>query len=130
MARLKPHLLWAALVLGLATVVAFGPALKGPFLFDDGPSIPDNASIRQLWPLSEALHPPAEAAVAGRPVVNYSLAVTYAFNAALGIDPRTGPDNTLGYHLFSLFCHLACGLLLFGVLTRTIARQQYSPRWA
>ena len=71
------------------------------------------------------LAPPAQTSVAGRPVANLSLAVNYAINAALGVDQRgdpNGPNKTIGYHVFNMLSHLACGLLLFGVIRRTVAR--------
>ncbi|MDB4878090.1 MAG: hypothetical protein JWM41_4536 [Gemmatimonadetes bacterium] len=100
----------------LAAVVAFSGAYDAPFQFDDVPSIAQNRTIERLWPPGAALTPPPRTAVSGRPVANLSLAVNYAINAALGVDQR----NTIGYHVVNLLVHLACGLLVFGIVRRTI----------
>jgi protein O-mannosyl-transferase len=124
---------WAGIALVAATVAVYAPALRAPFQFDDNSCIPDNASIRVLWPLSVPLHPPAQTPVAGRPVVNYTLALNYALNERLGIDQRPdpeGPNKTVSYHLANLLLHLICGLLLFGVLRRTLRRQTFDAGWA
>ena len=101
-----------ALALALATLIAFSPALRAPFQFDDLDSIPGNASIRRLWPLSVPLNPPPDNAVTGRPVVNLTLALNYAINERLGVDQRpdsTDPDATFGYHLVNVLLHLLSG---------------------
>ena len=58
--------------------------------------------------------------MAGRPVVNVSLAVNYAINGLAGIDPDS-PAATVGFHLVNMLLHLLCGLMLWGVLRRTLA---------
>ena len=106
-----------AVALAVAVIVAYAPAFRAPFIFDDELSVQRNLSIRQLWPPGPALHPPGGSlAVSGRPVVNYSLAFNYAINRALDVDQRAdpfGPNKTVGYHVLNLLLHLACGLLLF-----------------
>lgn len=113
---------WCAL-LCLSASVAFLPGLKAPFYFDDLTSIEQNTSIRQLTPLSIPLSPPANTSVAGRPVVNVSLALNYALNERLGVDQRpdpAGPGKTIGYHVFNILIHICSTLLLFGVIRRTL----------
>jgi tetratricopeptide (TPR) repeat protein len=111
---------WIALAfIMLAALLAFAPALRAPFAFDDVDSISGNTTIRQI---GTSLAPPPRLAVSGRPVVNLSLAVNYAMNAALGIDQSsTGASATLVYHATNILLHLLCGLLLFGVIRRTLA---------
>src|SRR6185503_13118586 len=75
-----------------ATIVVYLPAIRAPFEFDDIDSIPGNATIRSLAP-SVVLHPPPNTSVAGRPVVNWSFAVNYRLNDALGVDQRPLPDG-------------------------------------
>ena len=53
-----------------------------------------------------------QSAVAGRPVVNFSLGLNYAIG---GLAPT-------GYHAWNLAVHLLCGLLLFGIVRRTLKR--------
>lgn len=90
--------------------VLYAPSLRVPLLFDDLPAVRDNPSIRSLWPLSEALNPPSQLPVAGRPMVN----LTFALNHALH-----GLDVT-GYHLVNLLLHAVNGTLLFLLMHRTL----------
>ena len=111
---------WYA-VCALAVALAFSSALRAPFVFDDLAAIRQNASIRQLLPLSVPLNPPRNTAVGGRPVVNVTFALNQVVNSALGVDPA-GDNATLGFHLGNVLIHLACGLLLFGVVRRTVPK--------
>jgi protein O-mannosyl-transferase len=118
------------MVLGL--FLAYGPALSSPFQFDDYGAIRDT-TIRQLWPPSIALHPAPQRPLSGRPVVNYTLALNYALNRALGVSQRldaNDPHETVSYHLVNLLLHLACAALLFGVLRRTVRSQRFDAHWA
>jgi len=122
--RHPPRLGWLA-VFVVAAVAAYASAIRAPFEFDDLPAIQQNQTIRSLSPA--ALLPPSQTAVAGRPVVNVSLAINYAINDALGVDQRSdpdGPNKTVGYHVLNLLLHVACGLLLFGIVRRTIGRDR------
>lgn len=99
-----------ALVLAGAGAAVYANALSAPFFFDDQNSIVDNLQIRQLSPLSVPLSPPADTPVAGRPVVNLTLAVSYALH---GLDPR-------GFRAGNLLIHIAAALALFGLVRRTL----------
>ncbi|MDB4912552.1 MAG: hypothetical protein JWM95_196 [Gemmatimonadetes bacterium] len=94
-----------------ATVLAFSPALNAPFQFDDIASIVHNQTITRAWPPGAALTPPPAITVSGRPVVNYSLALNYAVS---------GASSTFGYHAANLALHVLCGLLVFGIVRRTL----------
>jgi len=101
-----------AAIIGLAALAAYSGSFGGPFLFDDIGSIPENPTIRHLWPLWSALSPPAGGlTVSGRPVLNLSFALNYAF----------GGLNVWGYHAGNLLIHILAGLTLFGILRRTLA---------
>ena len=103
----------AGVVIVMAAIVAYAGSLRAPFVFDDFPSIVDNPAIRRLWPLSAALSPPANgSSVVARPLVNLSLAINYACG---GLDVR-------GYHAFNLAIHALAGLVLFGLIRRTLQR--------
>ena len=99
-------------------MVVYANSLGRPFIFDDHTTIVSNTSIRQLRPLASPLSPPAETAVAGRPVANLTFAVNYA---AGGLDVR-------GYHAVNIVLHLLCALLVYAVLRRTL-RSPGLPRW-
>lgn len=106
-------LVWlVALGLIAGVVMAYANIWSAPFIFDDQRGIVENASIRRLWPWSEVLlAPPQATGAAGRPVVNLSLALNYAFG---GLDVR-------GYHAVNIALHIGVALVLFGLLRRTLA---------
>ena len=99
-----------AALIALAGAAVYANALSGPFVLDDQDTIVMNEQIRQLWPPSVVLFPALELPVAGRPVVNVSFALNYALG---GLDVR-------GYHIGNIAIHIACALLLFGIVGRTL----------
>ncbi len=101
---------WRAATLLLSGLLAYANALSAPFLLDDYVSIVDNPPIRAWSQLGRVLAPGRELPTAGRPLVNFSFAVNYALG---GLDVR-------GYHMFNVACHVLCGLLLFGIVRRTL----------
>lgn len=123
----RPWLL--ALVL-IAAVVAFSGAWDAPFQLDDIPSIPRNPTVQQLS--AAALSPPGGGlAVSGRPVVNVSIAANRAIDNAFGIDESSAssPHATAGYHVANILLHLLCGLLLFGIVRRTLLFGRWLETW-
>lgn len=103
----------AGAVIAVTVAAAYANSLSGPFIFDDPSSITANPTIRHLWPPWDALTTPrVGVTVGGRPVLNLSLAVNYAFG---GVEVR-------GYHVGNLLIHLAAALALFGLLRRTFVR--------
>ncbi|HTO52198.1 MAG TPA: tetratricopeptide repeat protein [Myxococcota bacterium] len=105
--RLLPLLLFGAIAGAL-----YARSLPGPFFFDDTISIVENPHVRALWPLSQALGAPPQTSVAGRPLASLSFALSYY---AFGLDPR-------GWRALNVALHTACGLLLFGLCRRALAR--------
>lgn len=97
-----------------AALAAYANTFHVPFLFDDVSSIVDNPTIRQLWPPGQALSPPSDwgFTVSGRPVLNYSFALNYAVSGV----------HVWSYHAFNLLIHIFAGLLLFGLVRRTLGR--------
>ncbi len=93
-------------------LVTYANAWHGPFLLDDQRTIIENPSIRDLSQLGAVLHPPPQFPVTGRPLVNLSLALNYAW----------GGYAVEGYHLWNIAVHLLAGLALFGLLRRTFGR--------
>ena len=113
-AALRKPVWLAAGAIALAAFAAYHNSFSGAFVLDDSSSIAGNPSIRHLWPLSVPLSPPHGhgLTVDGRPVLNLSLAVNYAFCGTRG----------WGYHAFNLLIHVFAGLTLFGVVKRTLER--------
>ena len=76
----------------------------------------ENPTIRDL---RHALAPPTDRGltVNGRPLVNLSLALNYAFG---GLAPR-------GYHIVNLTIHTLAALALFGLMRRTLLLTSLAP---
>jgi Flp pilus assembly protein TadD len=101
-----------ALVVTGAGVATFWNSLSAPFIWDDQIAIVTNRTIQRIWPLWETLVPPHETPVAGRPLVNLSFAVNYAI----------GGLSETGYHAVNIAIHIACALLLLGIVRRSLSR--------
>ncbi|MCY2931367.1 MAG: tetratricopeptide repeat protein [Planctomycetota bacterium] len=111
---------WAyAAVIAAVTIWAYGNSFRVPFLFDDTPSIPKNATIRQIWPLSGPLTPPVISSTYGRPLLNLSFAVNYAVSER----------SVFGYHAVNLCIHILAALTLFGIVRRTLQRPALAGRF-
>lgn len=111
--------LGALLLIALGTV-AYSNTFSVPFLFDDLASIPENPTIRELWPLAPIFLPWTQrATVVGRPIINFSLALNYA----------VGELEVGGYHVFNLAVHLLAGLTLFGLIRRTLLLPRNAERF-
>lgn len=93
--------------LGLVTAAIYLNSLGAPFVFDDIPSIPENPSLGSL---RTAFAPPGEGlTVSGRPLLN----VSFALNHLAGAGPA-------GFRVTNIGIHLGAGLLLFGLVRRTL----------
>jgi tetratricopeptide (TPR) repeat protein len=114
-----PTTILPVLVLLVTGMVVFWNSLDGPFVWDDQTSIVTNPTIQRLWPLSVPLSPPRDTPVAGRPVVNLSLALNYAY----------GELHETGYHVWNIAVHIACALVLFGITRRTLAGPTLAQRF-
>ena len=99
-----------AVALAAATALAYWNSLAGALVYDDHNAIIDNPNVRSLWPVWRAAWSPRDTAVAGRPVVCFTLALNYAVS---GLD-------VWSYHLLNLSIHILAGLTLFGVVRRTL----------
>ncbi len=104
----RPAILACGALIAAAALAAYANSFGGPFVYDDGPAIADNASLRHF---ASALFPPPGTTVSGRPLVNLSFALNYALSGS----------NVWSYHALNLLIHLAAGLALFGVVRRTLS---------
>jgi tetratricopeptide (TPR) repeat protein len=100
-------------LIAAAALAAYHNSFSTPFVFDDGPAVVDNRTIRNLWAIGDVLaaSTPTGTGVRSRPMVNLSLAINYA----------VGGLNVRGYHVFNLAIHVLAGLTLFGLVRRTLA---------
>ena len=109
-------LLWRPALIIAAILLVYANSLSAPFIFDDDVSIVSNPAIRSL---TTAPSQPPDTPLAGRPVVG----LTFALNFALSdLDP-------FAYHLTNIVIHIACALLLFGLVRRTLALPVFQPRF-
>jgi Flp pilus assembly protein TadD/uncharacterized membrane protein YhaH (DUF805 family) len=92
------------------TCVAYHNSFWGPLVFDDIINIRNNLQLRHLWPVWRTMWGPLSTGVSGRPVVQLSFALDYAVNEL----------SVTGYHVTNLVLHILTGLVLFGILRRTL----------
>jgi tetratricopeptide (TPR) repeat protein len=102
-------------MLVVAALAAYANAANAVFLFDGKRYIAEDESLQRLWP-------PTYLGVNARPLVW----ATFALNAAVG------RDSPGGYLAVNVLVHLCCGLLLFGLVRRTlrmpVLRDRYEHR--
>lgn len=112
---------FAPWILVACALAVYANCFAVPFLFDDVPSIVDNAQIRQLWPIWDLLvfQGDRDVGIAGRPAANVSFALNYAL----------GGLNVVGYHAVNIAVHVAAGLLLFGLVRRTLRLPYFERRF-
>ena len=103
----------------MTAVLAYFNTLNSPLVLDDGPAIAKNPSIQRLWPLWGALNPPAGTTVTGRPVANLTFALNHALSGA----------DVWSYHALNLLIHSLSGIILFGIVRRTLLRPSLSRRF-
>lgn len=97
-----------AAIIAAVAIAAYSRTFSVPLLFDDNSGIADNPSIRH-W--STALFPPSNTGAGGRPILNLSLAINYAISGTA----------VWSYHALNLAIHVLAGLVLCGILRRTLA---------
>lgn len=103
----------AGCLLVFAALVAWHTSFSGAFVFDDFSAIVNNPSIRHLWPVWGTWLPrQTDLTVSGRPILNFSLAISYALSGT----------RVWGYHAVNLAIHILAGLTLFGIVRRTLQR--------
>jgi tetratricopeptide (TPR) repeat protein len=106
---------WAAAlacaVLVLAGLAAYSNSFNGPFIFDDTVTV-DKPTAKRLWPIRPILAGP-------RPVGQLTLALNYTLGGA----------DVKGYHVVNVAVHLLAGLMLFGVMRRTLMTPRLAGRF-
>ncbi len=108
----RPQAILAALLIAAAAAAAYYNSFRVPFVYDDLKAIPENPSIRHLWPPWDALvSAPGETTVGGRPVANLTLAVNYAVSGT----------DVWSYHALNLLTLVLSALALFGIVRRTLS---------
>jgi tetratricopeptide (TPR) repeat protein len=95
-------------LLVLLIVLAYSNTFQVPFIMDDRSNMANNLSIRHLWPLWNPFEVMSKTGIAGRPVVNFTLALNYALSGL----------SVWSYHLLNLLIHICATLVLFEILQR------------
>lgn len=101
---------WMIFLPALCAVWAYHDALDGKFVFDDVPTVQENASLTTLGGFWDAAFGPKHSPISNRPVVCLTFAINYLVG---GLEPR-------GYHAFNLAVHAVNAILLVLVLRRTL----------
>jgi tetratricopeptide (TPR) repeat protein len=95
-----------ALLLAASTLLAYWPALRGSFLFDDPSLLTDSPlvkaadGLRRMWLTTEAID--------YWPVTN----------STFWLEWRLWGSNPTGYHVTNVLLHIAAGLLVWAILRR------------
>jgi tetratricopeptide (TPR) repeat protein len=110
MRRIDWSLLACLAILAAGTITVYSHTLSVPLLLDDRLSIAENLSIRRLWPIGPVLSPPTGSGVGGRPLLNLTFAINYAF----------GGTAPAGYHRVNLLIHILASWILFSLVRRTL----------
>lgn len=95
---------WFPAIILASGVLAYANSFSCPFLFDDATVITQNPHIFHLWPPWKAALAPT------RFVADYSFALNHAW---AGFSPAD-------FRLVNLLIHLGAGLLLYGLVRRTL----------
>lgn len=110
--RRSVRTLGCVVLLMLITLLAYGNTVGEPFVFDDEAGIVDNRMIRQVYPIGRFLD-------SSQPLTDFTFALNYAY----------GGLATPGYHSVNLAIHLLAGLILFGLIRRTMCLSRISEHW-
>ncbi|MCG8407148.1 MAG: tetratricopeptide repeat protein [Phycisphaerales bacterium] len=104
--------IWPAVVVAAVGLVVYLNSFDGQFIFDDYRII-ESTRIKDLSRLSEILS-------GSRPIAYLSFAVNHA----------VGAGDVRGYHAVNLMIHVLSGLVLFGIIRRTLLCDRFQDRYA
>jgi tetratricopeptide (TPR) repeat protein len=93
-----------------ACLITYWSSLDGAFISDDLVSIVKSETIRDSSSLRNMLVAEQDTSFAGRPVVQFSFAITHAF----------ADLDVMAYHAGNVLIHALCMLLVFAIVRRTI----------
>jgi Flp pilus assembly protein TadD len=110
----------AALSVSL-TVLAYAPAMRGPFVWDDLSEIAENPAIRTLLPPWRPMFAGGE--LPHRPVPYLTFAMSHALGRMLvAAGLLADPLDPRPFHVVNLLIHLANGWLLYRVVRDLLGR--------
>src|SRR5688572_28734465 len=104
----------------LAVAFAYHNSFSVPFLFDDIVSIVENPAVRKFSLTSVlGLEQASGLTTSGRPILALSLALNHTVSG----------DAVWSYHVVNVAIHALAGLLLMGVVRRTLLMPAMQPRY-
>ena len=103
---------WAPWILILAGSLIYANSFSTPLVFDAQKYITGNPSLDLLWPWRYTM-------ARNRPVGFFTFALNHLCQ----------PTGVWGYHAVNLAIHLAAGLLLYGLVRRTLSRPPLAARY-
>jgi protein O-mannosyl-transferase len=101
------------ILLAFVAFLVYSNTFDVPFIFDDRTRIKENASIRQLWPLSVPMTD------SNRPFGMLTFALNYALHGY----------EVWGYHATNLTIHILAGLALLGIVHRTLSNEGLTEKF-
>jgi tetratricopeptide (TPR) repeat protein len=104
---------WFPFILLAAGMVCYTNSFGGPFIFDDNRVILNNPHLFTLWPPWKAVLVPTR----------FVADISFALNFALG--GLTPAD----YRVTNVLIHIVAGLLLYGVVRRTLELPRFGGRF-
>ncbi len=112
----------SAFILALAmaaAIAAYGPSIRGPFLFDDLSEIADNPAIRTLLPPWRPMFEGGE--LPHRPLPYLSFALNYQAGRLAAASFGMSPLDPWPFHAVNLVVHLVNGWLLYWIVGTLLA---------
>jgi protein O-mannosyl-transferase len=102
-----------------AAIAAYGPSIRGPFLFDDLSEIADNPAIRTLLPPWRPMFEGGE--LPHRPLPYLSFALNYQAGRLAAATFGTSPLDPFPFHVVNLLVHFVNGWLLYWIIGTLLA---------
>ena len=115
---LRWHVWGGGALIAAAVLAAYANTFGVPLLLDDEITVANNPSIHDLRNIGRVLSPDIFT-TASRPLLNLTFAINYAW---------TG-QKVWSYHVVNLAVHVLAGLVLFGIVRRTLLAPSLRERW-
>lgn len=104
---------WFPLTLAALGILAWSNVYSCTFIFDDMNTITDNGRLHRLWPPWDAVSVPTR----------FVAELSFALNHAIG------GFNPADFHVTNLVIHIVAGLLLYGLVRRTLCLPSLADRF-
>ena len=102
---------WFPLLIAAAGLMAWSNSFSCSFIFDDNGIILSNPRVHHLWPPWKAVTVPTR----------FVADISFAANVAIS------DFNAADFHMTNVLIHIVAGLLLYGVVRRTLRLPRFQP---